>query len=59
MTEFEARGPEVWQKPIHRATGTTMGFHVLTVSESLADPAAVARVLAVVMSEDYRFNDKD
>lgn len=57
MIEFEARGSEVWQKPIKATTGTTMGFHVLTVSEHLGDPEAIARVLAQVMSEDYRFNE--
>lgn len=58
MIEFEARGPDVWQKPHKTATGTTMGFHVLTVSEDLGDPDAIARVLAKVMSEDSRFCDQ-
>ena len=58
MIEFEAQGPDVYQKPHKTATGTTMGFRVLTIDENLGDPDAVARVLALVMSQDSRFCDQ-
>lgn len=48
---FYASGRDVFRSPRASATGTTLGFRVLTVSEDLTYPEGVAKDIASLLNK--------
>lgn len=54
LPEFEAKGRDVFQKPLTKGRKTTFGFPVLEVNEFITDGEAVAKTIAGIMNRNAR-----